>query len=112
MLIGVSYEDGKVFEHVGDTEQFKVYEVENGSVMGTELCEAKGTGREMVIEFVMQHGIDVLICGRICDGAKEAVEQAGAEVFGCVEGEADEAVQAYLEECLVNCGTAVCEHHS
>lgn len=34
------------------------------------------------------------------------------KVFGCVKGEADEAVQAYLKKCLVDCGTAVCEHHS
>lgn len=112
MLIAVSYEDGKVFEHVGDTEQFKVYEAENGIITGTELCETSGNGREMVVAFVMQHDIDILICGRICDGAKEAVESAGVEVYGCVEGEADEAVHAYLTQQLVDCGTATCGHHS
>ncbi|MBR3771380.1 MAG: NifB/NifX family molybdenum-iron cluster-binding protein [Clostridium sp.] len=109
MLIAVSYEDGKIFSNVGDTEQFKVYEVEEGAITGTELCESRGNGREMVVAFVMQHDIDVLICGRICDGAKEAVEKAGVEVCGCVEGVADEAVRAYLDSCLEDCRTVVCE---
>ena len=32
MKIAVTYENGTVFQHFGHTEQFKLYEVENGAV--------------------------------------------------------------------------------
>ena len=32
MKIAVTYEDGMVFQHFGHTQQFKLYEVENGAV--------------------------------------------------------------------------------
>ena len=35
MKIAVTYENGNVFQHFGHTEQFKVYEVENGEVRDT-----------------------------------------------------------------------------
>lgn len=111
MRIAVSYDEGNVFEHVGDTEIFKIYEVENGTVEKTELCPVAGTGRQMVVDFVIGNHIDVLICGRVCGGAKEAVKEAGAEVFGCLDGDADEAVEAYIRGDLGDGGTSVCEHN-
>ncbi len=32
MKIAVTYEDGKVFQHFGHTENFKIYEVENNEI--------------------------------------------------------------------------------
>ena len=66
MRIAVSYEEGNVFEHVGDTETFKVYDVEGEKVVKTELLRSEGTGRDMVIDFATEHKVEVLICGRIC----------------------------------------------
>ena len=37
MRIAVTYEDGQVFQHFGHTEQFKVYEVEDGKVVSSEI---------------------------------------------------------------------------
>ena len=33
MKIAVTYENGQVFQHFGRTEQFKVYEVEDGRIV-------------------------------------------------------------------------------
>ena len=32
MRIGVTYEDGNIFQHFGHTEQFKLYDVENEKI--------------------------------------------------------------------------------
>ena len=32
MRIAVTYENGEIFQHFGHTEQFKVYDVENGKI--------------------------------------------------------------------------------
>ena len=33
MKIAVTYQDGMVFQHFGHSQQFKLYEVENGKVI-------------------------------------------------------------------------------
>lgn len=111
MRIAVSYEDGNVFEHVGDTETFKLYDVEDGKVVKTEILKAEGTGRDMVIDFATAHKVEVMICGRICGGAKDALAESGVTTFGCVTGDADAAVEAYIKGTLDDSGTSVCEHN-
>ena len=41
MKIAVTYENGQVFQHFGHTEQFKLYDTEDGKIIGTEIV---GTG--------------------------------------------------------------------
>lgn len=35
--IAVTYDNGQVFQHFGRTEAFKVYEVEDGNVVNSEI---------------------------------------------------------------------------
>ena len=44
MKIAVPYENGMVFQHFGHTEQFKVYDVENGEITGSSVADASGSG--------------------------------------------------------------------
>ena len=37
MKIAVTYDNGNVFQHFGRTEQFKIYDVENGKVVSSEV---------------------------------------------------------------------------
>ena len=37
MRIAVTYADGMIFQHFGHTQQFKVYEVENGAIVSSEV---------------------------------------------------------------------------
>ena len=36
MKVAVTYEDGKVFQHFGHTEYFKIYDVKDGKVVGSD----------------------------------------------------------------------------
>ena len=44
MKIAVTYDNGNIFQHFGRTEFFKVYEVENGSVVSSEVIGSNGCG--------------------------------------------------------------------
>ncbi len=44
MKITVTYENGNIFQHFGHTEQFKIYDVENGQVTGSQAVSAMGGG--------------------------------------------------------------------
>ena len=36
MRIAVTYENGEIFQHFGHTEQFKIYDVENGNIISSD----------------------------------------------------------------------------
>ena len=44
MKIAVTYENGQVFQHFGHTQQFKLYEVENGELVSSRVVDTNGSG--------------------------------------------------------------------
>ena len=110
MKIAVTYDNGTVFGHFGHTEQFKLYEVENGAVVRTEIIGSGGSGHGALAGLLAARGVDVLICGGIGGGAQAALEEQGVTLCAGASGSADAAVEAYLRGELVNTG-ANCDHH-
>ena len=110
MKIAVTYENGKVFQHFGKTETFKVYEVEEGKVISSEVISSNGEGHGALAGVLAGQGVNVLICGGLGGGAQAALAEAGIEVCSGAEGDADQAVEAYLKGELVSSG-ATCDHH-
>lgn len=110
MKIAVTYENGNVFQHFGRTEQFKIYTVENGEVVSSEMFSSNGTGHEALAGLLAENSIEVLICGGMGAGAQAALQEAGIEVYSGAEGDTDEAVKAYLAGELVSSGVN-CDHH-
>ena len=112
MKIAVTYENGQVFQHFGRTEQFKVYEVEDGRIVSSQVMSTNGTGHEALADFLAGNDIATVICGGVGGGMMQALNIVGIEVCAGVQGDADEAVQAYLngelESSGVNCS---CDHH-
>lgn len=96
MIIAVAYENGDVFQQFGQTEQFKVYTVEDGRVQSSRMIGSEGQGHGALADLLRGRGIDVLICGSIGDEAQKALTERGIELFTGASGKADEAVQAYL----------------
>jgi FKBP-type peptidyl-prolyl cis-trans isomerase 2/predicted Fe-Mo cluster-binding NifX family protein len=110
MKIAVTYENGTVFQHFGKTEYFKVYEITEGKVTSSEILPSNGTGHGALAGMLAEQNIDVLICGGIGGGAQEALAEAGITLCAGAQGDADQAVEAYLNGDLVSTG-ANCDHH-
>ncbi|MBS4885667.1 MAG: DUF134 domain-containing protein [Clostridiales bacterium] len=72
MRIAVTYENGQIFQHFGHTETFKIYDVEEGKVVHSEVVD---------------------------------------KLFGGVSGDADEAVEAFINETLDYNPDVKCSHH-
>ena len=102
--IAVTYDNGQIFQHFGRTEAFKVYEVEDGKVVSSEVMESNGVGHGALAGLLADHTIEVLICGGIGGGAMAALEERGIEVCAGAEGDTDAAVEAYLKGELVSAG--------
>ena len=108
--IAVTYENGNVFQHFGHTEEFKVYDVEDGKIVKSEVIGSDGSGHGALAALLDGYDVDVLICGGIGGGAQAALEERGIELCAGASGNTDEAVEAYLRGELVNTG-ANCDHH-
>ena len=111
MKIGVTYANGQIFQHFGHTEQFKIYDVEDGKVVSSAVIDTAGSGHGALAGFLLNHNVEVLICGGIGGGAQMALAQAGIKLFGGVSGDADAAVEALLQNNLVFNPNVQCSHH-
>ena len=111
MKIAVAYENGEDFQHFGHTEKFKIYEVLDNQVKSAEIVDTNGAGHGALTAFLQQNNVEVLICGGIGGGAKNALNEVGIKFFGGVKGNADMAVIAYLKGELSYNPDARCDHH-
>ena len=61
MRIAVTYENGQIFQHFGHTETFKIYDVEEGKVVHSEVVDTNGSGHGALAGVLNALNADVLI---------------------------------------------------
>lgn len=111
MRIAVTYENGDIFQHFGHTEYFKVYDAEDGKVVSSEVVSTEGNGHGALAGILRAMNVDVLICGGIGGGARNALAAEGVELYGGVSGSADAAVEKLLAGKLDFDPEAKCSSH-
>lgn len=111
MRVAVTYENGQIFQHFGHTQEFKVYDVEDGKIIASEVVDTNGSGHGALAGVLHALNADVLICGGIGGGAQMALAAAGIQLYGGVTGDADKAVEAYLAGSLAYNPNVQCNHH-
>ena len=109
--IAVPYADGQVFQHFGKAVQFKIYSVEDGKIVSSEIVSTENKSPEdLALWFVFQ-GVNAVLCGNMGPGMQGALAGCGIVALAGVEGAADEAVAKLLDGTLVTTRTANCPGH-
>lgn len=111
MRIATTYENGEIFQHFGHTEQFKLYDVEDGKIVKEQVVPTNGSGHGALAGFLQEAKVDALICGGIGMGAQLALAEVGIKLYAGVQGSSDAAVQALLSDALNYDPNARCDHH-
>lgn len=111
MRVAVTYENGEIFQHFGHTEQFKVYDIEAGKIVRTQVVDTMGSGHGALAGFLKNLEAEQLICGGIGGGAQNALREAGIQLYGGVSGDADKAVEALIAGGLNYNPDIKCSHH-
>ena len=111
MKIAVTYENGNIFPHFGHTEQFKIYDVNEGKITDERVVNTNGSGHGALAGMLSGLNVDTLICGGIGAGAQNALAEVGIKLYGGVSGSADDAVAALLSGNLVYNPDVKCNHH-
>ncbi|MCR5784560.1 MAG: DUF134 domain-containing protein [Eubacterium sp.] len=111
MRVAVTYDNGEIFQHFGRTEQFKVFDIEDGQVKSGLVVDTNGAGHGALAGFLKTADVDALICGGIGGGAQMALMEAGITLYAGISGSADEAAKALAEGKLIQNTEANCDHH-
>lgn len=111
MRIAVTYENGEIYGHFGHTEQFKIYDIEEGKIIKSEVVNTNGSGHGALAGFLSDVDVDILICGGIGGGAQIALSNAGIKLYAGITGNSDGAVAKLLAGELEHNPNANCNHH-
>lgn len=111
MRIAVTYENGEIFQHFGHTQQFKVYDVQDGKIVASQVVDTNGSGHGALAGVLTALNADVLICGGIGGCAQMALANAGIQLYGGVSGSADAAAEALIAGKLAYNPDVRCSHH-
>lgn len=76
-----------------------------------EAVDTNGSGHGALAGVLNALNADVLICGGIGGGAQTALAAAGIKLFGGVSGDADKAVEAFINDTLDYNPDVKCSHH-
>ncbi len=111
MRIAVTFENDSIFQHFGHAKQIKLYDTQDGEILSSKVMSTMCSGHASMAGLLKVIGAKVLICGCIGDGAKTALGEAGIEIYGGVTGNADKAVEDFLQGKLSFNPDAKCDHH-
>ncbi len=112
MKIAVTYEKetGNVFQHFGKTQFFKIYEIQDGKIISSQIIDNGGFGHHDLVGYLTSLGVQTLILGNRGQGAIDAIKNGGlAEVPG-ITGSADLAAQKFAQGTLMGNPNARCNH--
>ena len=101
MKIAVPVKHEMIYQHFGMASSFKLYSVDNGHVITSEMISSEGHGHGVKLNALLDQGVNCVICGGIGDGAINALNSAGIDLVAGITGVADEAVAAYLNDTLI-----------
>ena len=100
-----------VFGHFGKTQKFKVYDIEDGKVVNSQILDTNGEGCGALAGILNINDVDALICGGIGGGAVNAIQEAGIKLYAGASGNTDAVVEALIAGTLDANGEANCDHH-
>lgn len=111
MKAAVTYENGEVFQHFGRTSEFKVYDIQNGKVISSEVVSTMGRGHGELVGVLRSLGVSAVICGGMGDGARNGLLSSGIAVYTGNKGSADAVAEAFAAGRLDGNNGPTCDHH-
>ena len=97
MKIAISCdEDEKVIENLSDAELYRVYDIEDGSVKGSELIRTINAGHNIIAPFLADKSVEALICGNVDKHAKRIYARHGLILYSEKSGLLKDIIEDFL----------------
>ncbi|MCR5762442.1 MAG: NifB/NifX family molybdenum-iron cluster-binding protein [Treponema sp.] len=113
MKIAITFDkdSGNVFQHFGKTQFFKIYEIEGGKVVSSDVIDNGGNGHHALPPYLKSLGVETLILGNRGQGAVDAIAASGLKEIPGITGSADVAADLFAKGELKGNFDAKCDHH-
>lgn len=112
MVLAVTSENGEIFQHFGKCPGFEIYHIERNKIISKDYVSTNGSGHSLLFEFLKERNVEVLICGGIGQGARDALASGNIKVISGQLGSSEAAVNFYLSGDLKdNPVGGCCSHH-
>lgn len=100
-----------IFQHFGRTENFKIWTIEDNKIVESEIIDNGGFGHHDLATYLKNLGVQILILGNRGQGAIDALNNAGIKQLAGITGNADDAINEFLNGTLKDNPDAKCNHH-
>ena len=110
MKIAVASEGKKVTGHFGHCEGFTLFDTKDNRITNKVFVSNPGHKPGFLPVFLHEKGVNVIISGGMGGGAVDIFNEKGIEVITGAAGDAEAAVNSYLQGKLSSTGS-VCHEH-
>ena len=90
-------EDEKITSNLNEAELYRVYDVERGKVMSSELVRTISAGHRVIAPFLADKDVEALICGEADKQAKRIYARYGLVLYSGHTGDIKEIISSFLE---------------
>lgn len=111
MKVAITYENGMVFQHFGKCPGFLLADVADGTISNRSFLQSGESGHSALVTLLQRQGVNVLICGGIGEGARNALQSVGISLMAGAKGNADLALDAFAAGTLQDDPSGQCNHH-
>ena len=111
MRIAVACEGKTITGHFGHCENFLYFDIENDKVVSTQSVPNPGHRPGFLPKFLNDNNVNVIVSGGMGGGAVDLFNQYGIEVIIGACGNAENAVDDYLNGKLQSTGS-ICHEHN
>ena len=110
MKIAVASDNGMVAEHFGHCEEFAIFDIEDNKIVKGEVVANPGHKPGFLPNFLHDMGVNIIISGGMGGGAIEIFNEKKIEVIVGACGNAQAAVESYINGSLKST-SSVCHEH-
>ncbi len=108
--LAISYDNGEIYTQFGNTDCFRIYDIEDGQIVGVQNVHPEKTSAEDLADFLKDNEASLLVCGSIGPKALAVIESRGIFVFSGASGSCDRAAAALLQNQL-KYGSGIASNH-
>jgi dinitrogenase iron-molybdenum cofactor biosynthesis len=111
MKYAITYMNNMVFQHFGKCPEFLLVDIEDGKLVNKELLSSNGSGHGALVTLLKEANVDMLVCGGIGQGARDALAQNSISLISGASGNVDEIIEQLIKGTLKDDPSGMCNHH-
>lgn len=93
MLLAIPYANNELYQHFGNTPEFKLYHIEDAKITSTELLPTHGQSHVQLIGILLDAHVTALAAGEIGSLAICLLNDQDVNVYSGLHGNADDIAQ-------------------